>query len=154
MTTVQIAQRFEDVPVDAARLEALVAYVCERFDLSGATVSIGIVDDAEISVLNERFLNHEGTTDCLSFDLSDDPDSGAPRVFDLVVNGQMAVRQAVQRGHSSEAELALYVTHGLLHQLGFDDANPEQAQAIHRTEDEILQHLGYGIVYNTGPRSR
>ncbi len=154
MNTVQITQHFEDIPADPARLDALVAAVCARFGVSAATVSIGIVDDAEISALNERFLNHEGTTDCLSFDLSDESGPGAPRVFDLIVNGQMAMRQAAERGHSGEAELALYVTHGLLHQLGFDDATAEQAVRMHATEDEILQHLGYGIVYNTGPRSR
>lgn len=154
MTTVQITQHFEGVPADAARLEALVTAICARFDVSEATVSVGIVDDAEIGALNERFLGHKGPTDCLSFDLSDDPGPQTPRVFDLIVNGQMAVREAAQRGHSSQAELALYITHGLLHQMGFDDGAAEQAEAMHRMEDEILQHTGYGVVYNTGPRSR
>jgi probable rRNA maturation factor len=154
MTTVQITQHFDDVPADVGRLTELVSAVCTRFGVSEATVGIGIVDDAEISVLNERFLDHEGTTDCLSFDLSDGQDPEDPRVFDLIVNGQMAVRQAAERGHAGEAELALYITHGLLHQLGFDDATPEQAGTMHATEDEILQHLGYGLVYNTDPKSR
>ncbi len=52
------------------------------------------------------------------------------------------------------AELALYVTHGLLHQLGFDDATPEQAQKMHQAEDEILQHMGFGVVYNSRLRLR
>ena len=148
MNTVQITTHCDEVPGDPSRLQALVHAICDRFGLSGATISVGIVDDAEISELNQTFLRHEGTTDCLSFDLSDaEADSGA-RVFDLIVNGQMAGRQAAQRGHSSEAELALYVAHGLLHQLGFDDASPAQARKMHRTEDEILQHLGYGVVYN------
>jgi len=57
-------------------------------------------------------------------------------------------REAARRGHSAEAELALYVTHGLLHNLGFNDATAAQARKMHRMEDEILQHLGYGFVYN------
>jgi len=61
----------------------------------------------------------------------------------------MAVRQAKQRGHSTEAELALYVTHGLLHNLGFDDATQSGAKKIHEEEDKILQQLGYGLVYNS-----
>lgn len=154
MNTVQITKHFEDVPIDPARLTALVAGVCSRFGLAGATVSVAVVDDAEISALNRRFLSRKGSTDCLSFDLSDEADSPEERVFDLVVNGQMAVRQAAQRGHSGEAELALYVTHGLLHQLGFDDATSAQAAAMHEAEDDILQHFGYGMVYNTDPKSR
>ncbi len=154
MTTVQITPHFEGVPADMARLTELVTVVCRRFGVCEATVSIGIVDDGEISGLNQRFLKHEGTTDCLSFDLSDDQGPDAPRVFDLIVNGQMALRQAARRGHAGEAELALYITHGLLHQVGFDDTTPEQAETMHAMEDEILQDLGYGFVYNTGPRSR
>ena len=152
MNTVQITTHFDEAPADPARLEALVQAVCDRFGLAGATVSVGIVDDAEIAELNQKYLSHEGTTDCLSFDLSDDQAAGGSRVFDLIVNGQMALRQAAQRGHAPQAELALYVTHGLLHQLGYDDDTPEKARKMHQTEDEILQHLGYGLVYNDDPR--
>ncbi|MDI6449412.1 rRNA maturation RNase YbeY [Anaerobaca lacustris] len=144
MNAIQITWQAEDVPADEPALESLVRTICERFGVSGATIGVAIVDDARIGELNQRFLGHEGPTDCLSFDLSD----GDARVFDLVVNGQMAVREAARRGHPGRAELALYVTHGLLHQLGFDDAEPEQARRMHEMEDEILQHAGFGVVYN------
>jgi len=152
MNTIEITTHFDEIPAEPAKLETLIRAICDRFDVADATISVGIVDDAEISELNQKFLNHEGTTDCLSFDLSDEQAESGSRVFDLVVNGQMASRQAGERGHSSEAELALYVTHGLLHQLGFDDTTAEQAEKMHETEDEILQHLGYGFVYNDGLR--
>jgi len=151
MNTVQITIHFDEAPVDRSKLETLVETICDRFDLSGATVGVAVVDDAEITELNQKFLNQARTTDCLSFDLSEEP---GPRVFDVIVNGQMAIRQAGQREHSSEAELTLYVTHGLLHQLGFDDGTAEQARKMHATEDEILQHLGYGFVYNGDPKLR
>jgi len=150
MITVQITNHFEKLPADARKLKKLVRAICKRFEVSQARISIGIVEDAEISVLNKRFLNHEGTTDCLSFDLSDELEPGEPKVFDLIVNGELAIREAARRGHDAQAELALYVTHGLLHDLGFDDRTAEQARRMHRTEDEILQHLGYGLVYNNG----
>ncbi len=60
----------------------------------------------------------------------------------------MALRQADLRGHSSQAELALYITHGLLHNLGFDDSTEDKAKKMHDMEDKILQQLGYGLVYN------
>ena len=47
-----------------------------------------------------------------------------------------------------EAELALYITHGLLHNLGFDDSTEMQAKKMHDTEDEILRQSGFGLVYN------
>ncbi len=148
MIMVRITKHFVPAPADRPKLRKLVRTVCKRFGIVQATVGISIAADAEITVLNRRFLNHEGTTDCLSFDLSDETEPGAPRFFDLIVNGELALREATRRGHSAAAELALYVTHGLLHQLGFDDTTAAGAREMHRIEDEILQHSGYGLVYN------
>jgi probable rRNA maturation factor len=148
MITVRITKHFRAISFDSSRLRTLVRTICERFEVREAVVSIGIVNDAEMSQFNLRFLGHEGTTDSLSFDLSDNAAPGEARIFDLIVNGELAAREAARRGHSAEAELALYVTHGLLHNLGFNDATAAQARKMHRMEDEILQHLGYGFVYN------
>ncbi len=149
MITVEVKQHFAGAPADPPKLRRLVRAVCKRLDVSRAFVGIGVVDDVEMRRLNAKFLHRRGNTDCLSFDLSDETGPGEPRVFDLIVNGELAVREAARRGHAAEAELALYVAHGLLHQLGFDDATAEQAGKMHRMEDEILQDLGYGLVYNT-----
>jgi probable rRNA maturation factor len=154
MVTVEIKKHFAKAPADPLKLRRLVRRICKRFAVSRAVVSIGVVDDAEMRRLNRKFLHRRGNTDCLSFDLSDEAHPEEPRVFDLIVNGELAIREAARRGHAAEAELALYVAHGLLHQLGFDDATAEQAERMHRREDEILQDLGYGLVYNTGTRKQ
>jgi rRNA maturation RNase YbeY len=72
----------------------------------------------------------------------------------VIVNGERAVKEAQLRNHSSEAELALYITHSLLHNLDFDDSTDEQARKMHKIEDEILQNLGYGLVYNNNIKKR
>lgn len=157
--TVRITKDSEDVETSAPKLRKLIRAVCGRFGMFDAPhvkydVSLTVVDDAHIRKLNRRFLSHNTTTDCLSFDLSeqDKPKTGASssRVFEIIVNGQMAARQAMRRGHSAEAELVLYITHGLLHQLGFDDATDQAARKMHRAEDDILEQLGYGRIYNKG----
>ncbi len=150
--TVHIARDFKDIEVRLSELKKLVKAICNRFKLSKATVSIAIVDDAQIRELNDQFLNSKSATDCLSFDLSDDEVPHSPKSFELIINGEMAVREANLRGHSSEAELALYITHGLLHHLGFDDSTESQARKMHDMEDEILQQIGYGLVYNKDER--
>jgi probable rRNA maturation factor len=146
---VQITRNFKDIEVCLPKLKKVVKTICKRFKLSKATVSIAIVGDAEVRRVSKRFLNRSSVTDCLSFDLSED-DVDSPKSFELLVNAERAVKEANLRGHSSEAELALYITHGLLHNLGFDDSTREQAKKMHDTEDEILQQLGYGLIYNKG----
>jgi len=161
---VQIAKNYKKIDISVPKLTKLVKAICKRFTQYEARdiryeISIAIVDDAQIRKLNRRFLNRKPATDCLSFDLSDDEKTSEIRnrktkTFEMVVNGEMALRQANLRGHSSEAELALYITHGLLHHLGFDDSTQSQARKMHDTEDEILQQLGYGLVYNKGMRAQ
>ena len=146
---VQITKNFKNIDILPTKLKKLVKTICNRFKLSKATISIAIVDDTQIRKVNKQFLNKDRPTDCLSFDLSDNKKSSV-KSFELIVNGEMAVRQANLRGHSSEAELALYITHGLLHNLGFDDSTKKQAEKMHNIENEILQQLGYGPIYNGG----
>lgn len=145
---IHITNNFVGIDSPPSKVKKLVEAVCNRFGLSEATVSIVIVNDAEIRKLNSRFLNRKSNTDCLSFDLSDTHGPQSPKLFELIVNGEMALRQANLRGHSSQAELALYITHALLHNLGFDDFTDGKAKKMHDMEDNILQQLGYGFVYN------
>lgn len=135
----------EDAEVDLSRLESLVRAICEHFKVEQAEVNISIVNDTGIIDVHRQFLKKDTTTDVISFDLTDEFETG--RVFQLVVNVEMAQRQAQQRGHSTEAELALYITHGMLHCLGYDDGVNKQATAMHEKEDVLLQANGYGIVY-------
>ncbi len=171
--SVQISKHFDGPDVNTARLKKLVKSVCSRFRLAKATVSVAIVNDADIKRLNKQFLNRDAATDCLSFDLTDEqarlskhgsgkqqkknvPGRGrsAAKIFELIINGERAAKEAKLRGHCGESELALYVVHGLLHNLGFDDTTEAKAQEMHETEDEILQELGYGLVYNKGARAQ
>jgi len=143
---IELQQDFEGVEIDAARMKELIKFVCERYGIGNAYISLAIVSDDEIIKVNREFLDHNFTTDVISFDLSDESDDS--KAFELVVNGQMATRQSAERKHSTLAEVALYITHGLLHNLGFDDTEAEKARVMHETEDEILAELGFGRVYN------
>lgn len=142
--SVEIACECDDPYSDLQKLEELAVSVCARFE-TAANVSIAIVDDEAIARINAEFLNKSHQTDVISFDLSDEASEKAS--FELVINADEARRQAEARNHSTEAELALYITHGLLHNLGFDDGDSEQSRLMHETEDKILTEAGYGRVY-------
>lgn len=134
-----------NLKADLSKLEKLVRGICEKFDAHDATIHISIVDDAGIIEVHRQFLHNDTTTDVISFDLSDEFEPG--RTFQIVVNAEMAQRQGRQRGHRAEAELALYITHGMLHNLGFGDIDEECAQKMHEMEDTLLQQNGFGVIY-------
>jgi probable rRNA maturation factor len=143
---VYFRHEFKNVRFSSRKLAKLARAVCRRFGLANATVNVAIVANSRIRKLNGRFLNRKTVTDCLSFDLSERKDNR--RWFELIVNGEKAASEAAKRGHYPQAELALYVIHGLLHNLGFDDRLATQAKKMHRLEDEILQQQGFGPVYD------
>ncbi len=156
---IQIAEQFKSKDLSPAEIDNIVRAICNRFGLVNASISIALVGDEQISRLNEQFLGRKEITDCLSFDLSDEQgvnhkrqtnDSNYDKSLEIVINAEIAEREARERGHSTQAELALYVTHGLLHQLGFDDQRPQDARKMHKMENEILQQLGYPLVYSKG----
>jgi len=135
----------EDVRADWAALEELVRNICTQQQVRQASVSISIVDDARMIEAHQQYMQLDTTTDVLSFDLSDEFETRPS--FALIVNAAMAARQASERRHSAQAELALYITHGLLHNLGYDDLDEEQALEMHRMEDQILEQHGFGRVF-------
>jgi len=146
MITVDCHKTCEGVDISFTRIETLVLEICKQFGIEKAAINIVIIDDQEACTMNAKFLDRVGSTDCFSFDLSDE--GAGERVFEVFVNGQRAAQEAGARKHRPEAELALYITHGLLHNLGYDDRTPALARAMHAMEDTILQRLGYGTVYN------
>jgi probable rRNA maturation factor len=143
---IHIAHDFKKIQCPRSKIIALVRAICKRFHLTDAAIDIAIVGNRAIRKLNSEFLNHRNFTDCLAFDLSEG--KTGRRFFELVVNGERAITQSARRGHSPQAELALYITHGLLHNLGFDDLQPKKAKVMHALEDEILDQHGFGRVYN------
>lgn len=143
---VDISCQCQDLEFDLPGLTDLASSVVQRFRDDQISVSIAVVDDVQIVDVHKEYLDKDTVTDVISFDLSDDDES----VFEIVVNAQQAIRQAQKRGHKPESELALYVVHGLLHNLGFDDIDKEDAQKMHRMEDEILKEMDYGITFASG----
>ncbi len=144
---VQIVCEQDDADVDPNQLREIAIDTCQQFLCDKATINIKIVGDLEITELNKKFLNHHTTTDCISFNLSESRDD--EKTFDIVVNSQIAQRQAQKRNHTQQAELCLYVVHGLLHQFGFDDLIPDKAKIMHEKEDEILNKYDLGSVYKS-----
>ena len=130
------------------KFKLLAESICRRFSVAGAAVSIAIVDDEAISVINKQFLDHTGPTDVISFDLTDE-DAGGVRNLEIVINADQAARQAAERSHDAESELALYITHGLLHNFGFDDHDEADSKKMHEMEDTILQDEGFGTIYES-----
>jgi probable rRNA maturation factor len=135
---------------DARRTAGLRRTICaalHRHGVVSASISLVLVDDIAMARLNRDHLGHEGPTDVLSFDLRDAVNGKTAIDGEIVVSLDTAARQARQRGHAVEAELALYAVHGTLHLLGYNDRRKADAKRMHEVEDEILSSLGWGPIF-------
>lgn len=137
---IEITNTQDHLPIDAAKLADLARRVLRGEGIAAASVSVAVVDDAAIRVLNRRHLDHDWPTDVMTFPLSE---PGAPRPeAELVISAEMAAATAREAGSDPQAELALYLVHGLLHLRGWDDQTEADASAMRRREDEVLGREG------------
>lgn len=118
----------------------VVREILHRHGCRAANIHVALVDDQHIADLNERFLQHEGATDVLSFDLSEG--RGGEVEGEIVISLDTALREARRRGHDPAVELALYAAHGALHLLGLDDGTEEEARLMHARADDALEACG------------
>ncbi len=140
MGKVSIASPQEAVEIDRGRMRQVVRAVLDGEGVADADVSLAFVDNPTIHRLNRQFLDHDEPTDVLTFPLSEP--NAKKLVGELVIGAEVAKAEAESRGHDVQAELTLYVIHGLLHLCGHDDQSPEDAAEMRRKERQYLAQLG------------
>jgi len=110
--------------------------------IAGADLSVAIVSDARIKALNQKYLKHHYATDVLAFNFAKD---GTPCARDLcgevIVSADTARRQAKVFGTTVADELLLYIIHGILHLLGFDDHSAKDITRMRAKEKAVLARL-------------
>jgi probable rRNA maturation factor len=104
-------------------------------------VSIRLVDNRTIQKFNRRYLGHDYPTDVLSFPVNRKPNLKSPILGDVLISVPMAKTHAKQFKTSLNEELALYVVHGILHLIGFEDHPKSKRLQMQRKETQVLGKL-------------
>jgi probable rRNA maturation factor len=104
-------------------------------------VTLLLASDKEMRRLNRVFLGRDRATDVLSFPARGELEPGSPHLGDLAVSVPQARRQARRAGWTVEEELALLVTHGFLHLLGYD--HEEDDGEMRRLEEGLLERAAH-----------
>lgn len=111
-----------------------------------AELTIRIVNEAEITALNESYRHKQGPTNVLSFPFEPPPEIATPLLGDIVICAPVVLHEAINQGKAVAAHWAHLVAHGVLHLLGYDH-DEEQAEAMESLEVRILEGLGYPDPY-------
>ena len=133
------------VEVDEASIQRLLTYALDSLHVHpDADVAVVFVDEAAMEQLHVQWMDEPGPTDVLSFPMdelrpgTEEHETPAGLLGDIVVCPQVAQVQAEQAGHSTLDEIQLLTAHGLLHLLGFDHAEPEEEREMFGLQREIL----------------
>ena len=114
----------------------MVEFVARAEKVQLDEIDIAAVTSRKIAALNRQYLQHAGATDVISFDLSD-PGQGLSA--QIIVCAEVAVREARVRRIGPQRELMLYIVHGLLHVMGYDDTSPQLAEKMYARQEELLE---------------
>ncbi len=134
-----------DVTLDEIELIDCARYVMERMHVHPqAELCLRLVDEPTMAVLHEQWMDLPGPTDVMSFPMDElrpgrdgvPPEEGV--LGDIVLCPTVAARQALEAGHATAEELLLLTTHGILHLLGFDHAEPDEEREMFELQRQLL----------------
>lgn len=146
MQNVEVVSHLDgEFPVDL--LEKAVRQLLTEQRVPRAEISVAIVDDPTIHQLNRQFLEHDYPTDVLTFPL-ESPEENGLLAGEIIVSWDTARKNAEELGLSAEGELLLYVVHGTLHLLGFDDTSEEAESEMRAAERACLKSLGFAYKFD------
>jgi len=130
---------------DETRMAQLARHVLEQLRIHPqAELSVLLVDETAMTTLHEHWMDEPGPTDVLAFPMDelrpghDDAEPAPGLLGDVVICPQVAARQAEAAGHDTDDEVDILLTHGILHLLGYDHAEPEESAEMFGLQDKLV----------------
>lgn len=123
------------------QIQSLLAFAMSKLDLHpDCDLTVTFVDDAEMTELHIKWMDEPGSTDVLSFPMDlPESENDVVTLGDIVISPDFATAQAMQAGHSPEHEMFILATHGLLHILGYDHADPAEEKIMFALQESLVK---------------
>ena len=136
--TIEISNRSGQL-VPSDKCLSLLNYAYGKLELHPeCDLNLTFVDDKEMEELHIKWMDVTGSTDVLSFPM-DMPENGeAVTLGDIVISPRFAEEQAAKAGHSTNHEIFILATHGLLHILGYDHDDVEDEEVMFALQGTIV----------------
>ncbi len=139
-----IDQRQSDLPLSSKQIEVMSLHVLKNLlDISCDQLILNFVSAEEIKQLHLDYFDDDSLTDCISFPIDDQDDQSYPMILgELFICPQAALEYCDSEKHLDPYdEISLYVVHGILHLLDYDDIDPKDREMMRAKEKEIIDEL-------------
>lgn len=136
--------------MNVRQLEVWAEAVFVHEKLHYAEITLRLVDEVEIQVLNKRYRGKDKPTNVLSFpaDVPDEVVLELPFLGDIILCVPVIYQEAEEQQIPVLAHWAHMVVHGVLHLLGYDHVDDQEAAIMEAKEILILNTLGFSNPYN------
>ena len=137
---VAVVNRQRTRKINARLLRQVTEALLGELKIENAELGINLVAAREMTLINETFLKHEGSTDVVTFDYADKTEETilAGEIFICV---DEAIAQAKKFKTNWQSEIVRYAVHGVLHLTGHDDLKPNLRRRMKREENRLLSRL-------------
>ena len=142
---IEFVNRQTAISCDEEEILRAASAVLAGEQIASAEISLCVVDDGAIHELNRQYLQHDYPTDVISFILSHEQ---GHLDGEVIASAETAERESKRLGWATEAELLLYLVHGLLHLCGYDDRDPAALARMREKERHYLSLLGHTARYD------
>ncbi len=140
-----IANRQRIKKINARLLKQIIGELFRELSITEAELGVTLVGAKKMARVNWDFLQHEGSTDVITFDHAEKrkAESGKRKNLhgELFICVEEAVLQAKEFGTSWQSEVMRYLVHGVLHLLGYDDLKPHLRRVMKREENRLVRRL-------------
>ena len=140
----EILDEQDELTVDLERVRAICERILDDGKIQSGKINVVLVNSDTIHQYNKDFLQHNFSTDVISFPTEDRRSEGYLE-GEILACTEVAKERAEEFGWTAEEELLLYVVHGMLHLVGFDDASQEQKAIMQEKERAYLATLGIQV---------
>ncbi len=146
-----ISETSPRVRLGRVRLQAVLERVLAEERIARASLTVLLVDEAASARLHRRHFGDPAATDVMSFpDGSPWPGRGGVHLGDLAVCVAVARRAAAGHGMGLPEELTLYILHGLLHLVGYDDRSARDLARMWAAQRRLLATVGIALARTPG----
>lgn len=153
---IEVSNRQKTLSLDTEKVRLVVETLLEKEGVRSDEISILFVEEEEIAQLHDRFFGDPSPTDCITLPIDPEDDGGYRHLGEVIISPRAALRYVEEQGGDPHEETLLYLVHGLLHLLGYEDIEEEAIERMRHKEKEwlaYLQHKNLEVKPATQPTS-
>ncbi|GAB4228044.1 MAG: rRNA maturation RNase YbeY [Chlamydiales bacterium] len=136
-----VSNEQNDLEFSESRVISIVQSVLAEENIDCDEVNVYLVSEEKITLLHEKYFNKPEPTDCISFPLNIEEFIGPRHLGEVVVCPKIAIEYAREHKISPQHEVTLYIVHGILHLVGYDDIDEVDKKEMRKAEKHHMNLL-------------